>query len=112
MKKLALLILVLAACKGEQPIGDVDHGKQLVTQYGCATCHDIPGIEGAHGMVGPPLAKLASRKTIAGKLPNTPDTVIKWLQDPQAVNPGSSMPNMGVTPADARDIAAFLNTLK
>lgn len=112
MKRLAVLLLVLAACKHEKPIGDVDRGKQLMNQYGCGTCHDIPGVDGAHGMVGPPLAKMALRQTIGGKFPNTPDTMIRWLQNPPAMNPVSSMPNLGVTPQDAKDITAFLNTLK
>jgi cytochrome c2 len=102
----------LFACKHEQSIGDAKHGKELMNQYGCVTCHDIPGVQGAHGMVGPPLSKMALRQTIGGKFPNTPDTMIKWLENPQALNPQTSMPNMGVTPADARDMTAYLDTLK
>jgi len=102
----------LFGCKHEQSNGDVTRGKALMNQYGCGTCHDIPGVEGAHGMVGPPLSKMALRQTIAGKFPNTPDTMAKWLENPQALNPLTSMPNMGVTPADARDMTAFLDTLK
>ena len=101
----------LAACKREEP-ANVERGKQLTVQYGCVTCHDIPGIKGAHGMVGPPLTKMALRQTIAGKFPNNVDTMAKWLENPQAMDPTNAMPNVGVTPKDARDIAAFLDTLK
>lgn len=113
MKKFVVIVavLLLAACKREES-ANVTRGKQLVVQYGCDTCHDIPGIKGAHGMVGPSLAKMAVRQTIAGKFPNNADNMSKWLQNPQAMDPTNAMPNLGVTPADARDMTAFLDTLK
>jgi cytochrome c2 len=40
-----------------------------------------------------------------------PDNLVKWLRQPQNVVPGNAMPDMGVTPQDARDIAAYLYTL-
>jgi cytochrome c len=118
MKRLAVLLVVLAfACKGTEkeqpkPIGSADHGKQLIEKYGCASCHVIPQIEGPKGMVGPPLEHIASRQIIGGKLTNTPQNMMAWLQNPQMVDPNNSMPNLGLTPADARDITAFLETLK
>jgi len=102
---------LLAACKRE-PSANVQRGEQLLTQYGCVSCHDIPDVKGAHGMVGPPLAKMALRQTIAGKFQNTPENMQKWLQNPQAMDPANAMPNLGVTPEDARDMTAFLSTLK
>ena len=116
MKKLLyVLIAVTFACKGhEQPqsFGNADHGRQLIDKYGCAACHVIPKVEGPKGMVGPPLEHVASRQIIGGKLTNTPQNMMAWLQNPQMVDPNNSMPNLGVTPADARDITAFLETLK
>jgi len=102
---------LLTACRKE-PAPSVRRGEQLLTQYGCVSCHDIPGVKGAHGMVGPPLAKMALRQTIAGKFQNTPENMQKWLQNPQAMDPANAMPNLGVTPEDARDMTAFLSTLK
>ena len=84
----------------------------LMTQYGCTACHNIPGVQGPHGMVGPPLEPMASRGSIAGKFPNNPDTMARWLQNPQAMDPQNSMPNLKVTAPDSRDMAAFLYTLK
>ncbi|HEY4642721.1 MAG TPA: c-type cytochrome [Thermoanaerobaculia bacterium] len=111
-----LLSALLLSCKNEDHTttggGNADRGKQLVEQSGCTACHIIPGIAGPRGMVGPPLEHLGSRNMIAGKIPNTPDNVIKWLQNPQAMDPQNSMPNLGITPNDAKDIAAFLYTLK
>lgn len=88
-----------------------DRGKALITQYGCTACHSIPGIEGK-GAVGPPLDRIALRTFIAGKVQNTPQNMITWLQNPQAFDPANAMPNLGVKPDDARDITAYLFTLK
>ena len=116
MKRISLLSLLLlaAACKPEQPAvpGDAVHGKQLVQQYGCTACHDIPNVSGPKGMVGPPLTHLATHPLIGGKLPNTPENLAKWLQNPQAVDAQNTMPNLGLTPDQSRDITAFLYTLK
>jgi cytochrome c2 len=91
--------------------GDPLQGKRLLRTYGCHSCHTIPGVPGADGLVGPPLVGIAKRVYIAGRLPNTPENMILWLQHPQAVDPQTAMPNMGVTEADARDMAGYLYTL-
>ncbi len=116
---LALTALALTACAtaGDSPTtavpgGNAALGKQAITMYGCGACHTIPGVPGARGNVGPPLAGIAGRMVIAGKLQNEPDNMIVWIQHPQSVWPGNAMPEMGVTDADARNIAAYLYTLK
>ena len=109
------IVLLLIGCRKETPpapIGDVTHGRQLVQQYGCTSCHDIPNVSGPRGMVGPPLTHIASRQLIAGKLPNTPENMIQYLQNPQSTDPQNAMPNLGLTPDQSKDIAAFLDTLK
>ena len=45
---------------------------------------------------------------IAGVLPNTPENLVHWLRSPQAVVPGNAMPDVGLSDAQARDIAAYL----
>jgi len=92
--------------------GNADRGKQLIGQYGCTACHIVPGVQGPRGMVGPPLDHIGSRNMIAGKLPNTPENLMRWLQNPQAMDPMNAMPNLGITPKDSQDIAAYLYTLK
>jgi cytochrome c len=62
--------------------------------------------------VGPPLTMFARRAYIAGQLTNQPDNLIRWIQNPQAVEPGTAMPNLGVIPEIARDMAAYLYTLQ
>lgn len=94
------------------PAGDAEAGRRAMTQYLCATCHQIPGVVGANKHVGPPLNGIATRRYIGGVLPNTPEMMARWLQDPQQFDPLSAMPNLGVTDKDARDMAAYLYTLE
>jgi mono/diheme cytochrome c family protein len=96
----------------ESGIGDAAAGRRAIDQYACATCHVIPGITGAAQHVGPPLKGIASRSYIGGVLANTPRNMVRWLMSPQSVSPGSAMPDLGVREQDARDITAFLATLK
>lgn len=84
----------------------------MIRQYGCTSCHTIPGIPEANALVGPSLAQIASRMYIAGVLPNTPENMFRWLQNPPAVDPRTAMPNLGVTETDARDMAGYLYTLR
>jgi cytochrome c len=108
----------LAACeqgkaKGPENFGgDVHRGADLVLHYRCGGCHDIPGIAGADGNVGPPLRRIGTRTYIAGYIRNSPDNMAYWIEDPQRMLPGNAMPRMGIPPNDARDITAFLYTLK
>lgn len=92
--------------------GDPDQGRVLVTRASCGACHRIPGVENAHGEVGPPLAHYAQRTVIAGMLPNTPQNLTYWIAHPQAVVPGNAMPNTGLSDQEARDVAAYLYTLR
>jgi cytochrome c len=92
--------------------GDPAKGKTALENYGCVTCHTIPGIEEAHGNVGPSLAGIAGRTYIGGAVPNNPDNLVRWIQNPKINNQFTAMPNVGVTPEDAQDIAAYLYTLR
>jgi putative membrane protein len=92
--------------------GDAHKGKQAIGRYGCGACHTIPGIRGANGLVGPPLTKVALRSYIAGVLPNTPDNMRRWIQDPPAVDNHTAMPKLGVSDTDLYDITTYLYTLR
>jgi cytochrome c len=111
---IALLVAVLVVgCgtgKGRRvvPGGDPDRGARLIERYGCGGCHTIPGIRGAKGKVGPELENVARRRLIAGRLPNTPENLMRWIQDPQRIDPGTVMPDLDVTRDEARDIASYL----
>ena len=92
--------------------GDVEAGRAAMKTYGCDACHTIPGVVDARGLVGPPLTQIANRIYIAGVLTNTPDNLIEWIQNPPGVDPRTAMPNLGVEETAARDIAAYLYTLR
>ena len=131
MKKLALAFALLAAvaCQKETAQtttpapaapaggavaqgGDAEKGKMLIQQYGCMTCHIVPGIDGPRGMVGPSLEAFASRPMILNKVPNDEKNLVVYLQNPQQVDPQTAMPNLGLSEPDARAIASYLHTLK
>ena len=91
-------------------LGNVARGQQAFGKYSCGGCHTMLGVPGANGTVGPPLDGIAARGIVGGRLANSPDNMRRWIEHPQAVSPGTAMPEQGVTPQDSRDIAAFLYT--
>jgi cytochrome c2 len=106
------LVSASAAAQSPQTAGNPAHGAALIRDYGCGSCHQIPGVANADGLVGPPLSNIGVRVYLAGMLRNTPDNMVFWLRHPQLVVPGNVMPDMGMTASDARDIAAYLYTLR
>lgn len=117
---LTVLALLGAGCRGGRatptydivPGGSVSRGERVIEQFRCGACHTIPGVPDANGLVGPPLLWFARRTYIAGELPNTPANLIHWVRDPPAVEPGTAMPVLGLNEQQARDVAAYLYTLR
>lgn len=106
-------VALLVGCSESPPKlhvagGEPGRGKVAIERYGCPACHTIPGIPGYGANVGPPLGRLAARAYLGGVLPNLPDNLVRWLQDPRAVAPRTLMPDLGVSEAEARDMAAYL----
>lgn len=98
-------------CAARTDLPDVDPdelGDVLLRQYACHSCHVIDGVTGPRSSTGPPLRAWAGRAFIAGTLPNTAENLALWISDPRAVSPGTLMPDMGVPPAHAAAMAAFL----
>jgi cytochrome c len=91
--------------------GDAGRGRETILRDGCGTCHTIPEIRAADGKVGPPLTDFAERSFIAGELPNTAPNLVRWLLDPPDVEPGTAMPDLGLSRQQAADVAAYLYTL-
>jgi cytochrome c len=89
-------------------------GVKVIIQRGCGSCHVIPNVPGATGTVGPTLEGIAERKQIAGGVVpnNSVEDLAKWIQNPPALKPGTAMPNLGLSEADARAAAEYLYTLK
>jgi cytochrome c1 len=91
--------------------GDAATGRQLVLDKGCGGCHTISGVPGATGVAGPNLTNIALRPTLAGDtIPNSSATLEQWLLDPQSLKPGTSMPRLGLSEQEARDLTAFLES--
>ena len=115
----ALLCAVVLAsgCAKEEPAsrvvgGDPERGRLLVQQYQCAACHFIPEVQGPNGDAGPSLESMGRLSYIAGSIPNQPENMIRFLQNPPAVKPGTLMPALGITDDEARHMAAFMYSLK
>lgn len=120
-RTLVLLIAVITLTSCDRASGDdrfqitnadPGRGRDAIRRYGCGSCHTIPGVAGARGMVGPPLGQVSQRVFIAGVLPNQPDNMIRWIENPPGIDAKTAMPNLGVTARDARDIASYLYTLR
>jgi cytochrome c2 len=82
----------------------VEQGRQLFySKYACQSCH-IADTKTDKGYIGPTLTEVGSRLT--------PAWIYYWLRDPQALRPGTVMPNANMSDEDARCLTAFLVTLK
>lgn len=91
---------------------DVKRGQDLLARYHCGTCHTIPGVAAARGKRAVTLEGFGRRSYIAGRVANTPPLLARWIRSPQSLVPGTLMPDTGVSAADARDMAAYLGTLR
>jgi len=118
---LALAALGAGACLNGHPDiaiaenssgGNPARGQAIIQQYGCGSCHEIPGVAGAHGLVGPPLLWFARRSYVAGELPNTADNLALWIRTPQKIHPRTAMPAVGLDEQQTRDVVAYLYTLR
>jgi cytochrome c1 len=115
-------LLLSAGCNGQNAAlnhsdaqavgGDPARGVEIIQSAGCGSCHYIPGVAGAHGMVAAPLMWFARRTFIAGEVPNTPENLVLWIRSPQAIEPHTAMPGTGLSDQQARDVAAYLYTLR
>jgi cytochrome c2 len=107
---------VQPASAGQGPQGqgaDYATGEKLFTAKGCVACHALYAVNAPKGMVGPNLANVGARSYIAaGTLKNTDENLSHWIRDPQGVKKGVLMPNLGVTPAEAQALVAFLRAHK
>lgn len=121
MRRTVLLVsagLVAAGCNGggAQPRviagADPGRGRAAIERVGCAACHEIPGVRGPRGRVGPSLDGFARRALVGGRVPNRSDLLVLWVRDAPALSPRTGMPPMPLTQAEARDVAAYLYTLQ
>jgi len=87
-------------------------GKQVFETTACVNCHAVAGTN-AKGHFGPDLTHLMSRRTIAaGAAENTRENLRLWIQNPDAIKPGSLMPAMKLSDVDLDALVRYLETLQ
>ena len=87
-------------------------GKHVFETTSCINCHAVSGTA-ANGRFGPDLTHFMSRTTIAsGAAENTPANLRLWIQNPDAIKPGSLMPAMQLSDEDLDAVTAYLETLR
>ncbi|MGQ3095665.1 MAG: c-type cytochrome [Roseateles sp.] len=115
---LVLACAGLVACGGPPDrtptLGNADasRGRQLVADKGCVACHSFPDVRWPRGGLGPSLENFARQNLIAGRLPNQPGVLMQFVRDAPALVPGTAMPTTPMTDQEARDVTAYLLTLK
>lgn len=111
---LPALALLVACGDAERPsgLGDPASGRAVIARLECGACHRIPGVVGARGTVGPSLDGFAGRAFIAGAVPNRPEILVRWVRDAPSLVTGTAMPSLPLSETEARDVAAYLYTLR
>jgi cytochrome c1 len=115
MRRLTLITAIagcIAAGGCERGPADQFAAAKSLIASDCAACHDVPGVTGARGRIGPPLGGIGSRQIIAGHFANTPNNMVSWIEHPQRLLPGDAMPEMGLSHEQAQTIASYLYTLE
>lgn len=109
-----LPLLLTAACKPPPdeahhiPQASAARGMDAIQRVGCGACHVIPGIPWPQGRSGPSLEGFADQGLIAGRLPNRPDLLARFVRNAPGTLSGTTMPAMPLNEQEARDIAAYL----
>lgn len=116
---LVALATLLAGCRDPEPPvhlrvagGDAARGREVALRIGCGACHVIPGVAGAIGTVGPSLDGFGRRTYITGRVPNRPGALVQFVRNAPALAPHTAMPDLPIGEGEARDLAAFLYTLR
>lgn len=90
---------------------EVREGRKVFETTACINCHTVAGTV-ADGRFGPDLSHLMSRETLAsGITSNTRENLRLWIQNPDAIKPGSLMPAMNLTSKELDEVTAYLLTL-
>jgi cytochrome c oxidase subunit 2 len=104
--------LIRTAKPAVSPTADTRTGAQLYARLGCPVCHAL-NQPSANGKVGPDLTHFGSRQLIAGGvLSNTPAHLTRWLNNPDAVKPGTRMPNYPLTDTEVASLTRYLEGLQ
>ena len=91
---------------------DPSRGLAVIERTGCAACHAVPGVRWPVGATAASLDGFGDSPMISGRLPNQPDILVRFIRDAPSLDPGTAMPPMPMSEAEARDVAAYLYTLR
>jgi cytochrome c oxidase subunit 2 len=87
-------------------------GKEAFLAQSCVNCHRVRGTPAA-GTYAPDLTHLMGRRSLAsGMVPNSPEGLRQWVDDPQKVKPGCLMPAFGMSRRDRDLVVGYLGTLR
>lgn len=92
--------------------GDATQGQALFASKGCTACHKVDGEGGSAGPELDGIGDRTKRPTLIGELENTPENIWRWITNPQQVKPRTLMASQPLTPQEAADLVAYLETLK
>ncbi len=93
----------------------IAHGKRLVSDYGCASCHEIAGIKKPENFA-PELSRIGSKPVtqlifLPGMQHTLPDYISGKIKNPRAFSPGLKMPQYSFTPAQIDALTTALLAL-
>ena len=92
--------------------GNAARGRELFSSRGCAACHSVGGEGGSAGPALDGIGNPTQRPTLAGSLENTPENIWRWITNPRAVKRGTLMASQPLSPQEAADLVAYLETLR
>ncbi len=95
--------------------GQIAHGKRLVSDYGCASCHEIDGIKKPENFA-PELSRIGSKPVtqlvfLPGMQHTLPDYIATKIRQPRAFGQGLKMPQYAFTPAQIDSLTTALLSL-
>lgn len=99
MRRMSVGAAALAALGSAAAADDVERGRSLAERW-CTTCHVIAP-DNAGGDVGP------SFETVANREGQTLGGIAAWLFEPHP-----PMPDLQLSPAEFRDLAAYIMSLR
>ncbi|HKV81874.1 MAG TPA: c-type cytochrome, partial [Candidatus Sulfotelmatobacter sp.] len=93
----------------------IAHGKRLVSDYGCASCHEIAGIKKPENFA-PELSRIGSKPItqlifLQGMQHTLPDYIAGKIKQPRAFATGLKMPQYTFTPAQIDALTTALLSL-
>jgi cytochrome c oxidase subunit 2 len=87
-------------------------GQRLFLEQSCSYCHTVRGTP-AGARIGPDLTHLASRRTLAaGTIDLNRGTLAAWIENPDRIKPGTTMPPVQLDGASLGALVAYLESLR